>query len=204
MAGVPLGLPGRAVVRIPRRRVRGRVSSSLLGPVRLRRASLRFNSRPPRRTPQSGRLRVSDRTMVPFPNPCGLLGLRKSGRPSRLTHEDNHAGYTPSSRRSSITGAGCQQNIPRPVSGEVFLLTSPFIEQTAKRERFHCLRRIEGSPAPNLFGFISQTFGAGWKHAFHSNCPLRTSRADSAQDDRDYARTDNNCQEKFGTCGGAP
>src|SRR3989304_7546491 len=40
----PPGLPSRTVVRIPRRRVRGRVSSSLLGPVPLRRASLRFNS----------------------------------------------------------------------------------------------------------------------------------------------------------------
>ena len=85
------------------------------------------HARPPRTTRQSRRLQVSDRTIVGIFDP--RLACRLSHRCGRSldrimnpTRTVNFV-WLPYSR-----GAGPRRELPRAVSGEDFLLTSPFIE----------------------------------------------------------------------------
>ena len=95
-------------------------------------ASLLINHMPPRTTRKSYRPRVSDRTMVGNLQPHCLSASEVDGRghanKMNLQKWENHGLLTPS------LGLDARKNfLLPPVDGEVFPLTSPFIERANRK-----------------------------------------------------------------------
>src|SRR4029077_6459981 len=119
-------------VRFLRRSVRGEYQ--IAGPTLSASApSPCYHAMPPRRTRNSDRLRASDRTMVATEsNRLPSFKSRRALSPRENEPRERKSNPEKNSRaiESHLQTVGwiSRQTISRPAEGEVFLLTSPFIE----------------------------------------------------------------------------